>query len=64
MSAPSLTISLSKLTELGVTERLQMKLKKVICSICKNVDEAWWSDFGAEQPCLNCAAAPVELVLA
>ena len=27
MSAPSLTISLSKLTELGVTERLQMKIK-------------------------------------
>ena len=41
-----------------------MKLQKVICNICENVDEAWWSDFGAEQPCLNCAAAPVELVLA
>lgn len=37
-------------------------VKKVICLNCGTSDLANWSDFGSEQPCLNCDSAPVYLV--
>jgi hypothetical protein len=36
-------------------------LVEVICTECSATDEAWWSVFGAEQPCLNCNIAPAFL---
>lgn len=38
------------------------KVEQVICLNCNASDLANWSDFGAEQPCLNCDSAPVYLV--
>ena len=34
----------------------------VICVQCGYKDEAMWSDYGSEQPCLNCDAPNVDLV--
>jgi len=38
------------------------KIVEVICLDCNSKDVANWSDFGAEQPCLNCDAPAVNLV--
>jgi hypothetical protein len=38
------------------------KQVNVECEECGYADEAMWSDFGSEQPCLNCDAAPTSLV--
>jgi hypothetical protein len=40
------------------------KLVKVICLDCSAKDVANWSNFGAEQSCLNCDAPAVNLVKA
>lgn len=37
------------------------KQVNVICDECGYADEAMWGDFGSEQPCLNCDAAPSQL---
>ncbi len=38
------------------------KQVSVKCEECGYQDEAMWSDYGSEQPCLNCDAANVHLV--
>ena len=38
------------------------KVMNVICLDCNVKDVANWSDFGAEQSCLNCDAPAVYLV--
>lgn len=40
------------------------QLTNVICLDCNTTDQAFWSDFGSEQPCLNCNAPAVNLVKA
>ena len=41
----------------GKLMNIQMPiLKKVICLDCGYKDEAYWGEFGSEQPCLNCDA--------
>ena len=37
------------------------KQVNVKCDECGYEDEAMWGDFGSEQPCLNCDAAPAQL---
>jgi len=37
------------------------KVVKVQCDSCGATDVANWSQYGAEQPCLTCDAAPVYL---
>ena len=39
-----------------------MQIVKVQCEVCGMTDESVWSEYGAEQPCLNCDAAPMDLV--
>lgn len=39
-------------------------LTNVICLGCGYKDQAWWSEFGSEQPCLNCDAPNVYVVKA
>jgi hypothetical protein len=38
------------------------KIANIICLDCNAKDVANWSDFGAEQSCLNCDAPAVNLV--
>jgi hypothetical protein len=46
----------------GGSMSIQMpKLVQVICDECDYRDQAYWSQFGAQQPCLMCDAAPVYL---
>jgi hypothetical protein len=37
-------------------------LTHVECVHCGQLDTAYWSDFGAEQPCVNCDAPPIDLI--
>ena len=37
------------------------KLVKVICDDCGYKDEAYWGEYGSEQPCLNCDAPNIYL---
>ena len=38
------------------------KLVDVKCNECGATDQAWWSEFGSEQPCLNCDTPAVNLI--
>ena len=38
------------------------QLVNVKCDICGYLDQAYWSEFGAEQPCLACDASPIDLI--
>ena len=38
------------------------QLTNVICLNCNATDQAYWSDFGSEQSCLNCDAPAVNLI--
>lgn len=38
-------------------------IERVICLSCGVVDEVNWGEFGAEQPCLECDAPAVHLVI-
>jgi ribosomal protein S27E len=37
------------------------KLLDVVCDQCGETDQAYFSAYGSEQPCLACGAAPVFL---
>lgn len=37
------------------------KLVDVKCDNCGTSDEAYWSEFGAEQSCFACDSAPIYL---
>ena len=37
-------------------------LTQVTCLSCGEIDQAFWGDFGSEQPCLNCDAPAIDLV--
>jgi hypothetical protein len=50
--------------EIPQREEIMIKMPKVvnvICDECGFEDEANWGEYGSEQPCLSCDAAPVYL---
>ena len=38
-----------------------LDLVDVQCADCGEIDQVWWSDFGAEENCPVCQSSPVEL---
>ena len=51
----------TRFQSVGVVMIRMPKQVNVKCDECGYEDEAMWGDFGSEQPCLNCDAAPAQL---